>query len=109
MHEDFRFAQPQENLAAPRKTDCLSSLEITARIALPVAQEESCLLVITIGIYIDIQYNQANSRLLTGACDWPARCPRIKSAARSAIMMMGELQLPDVMKGITDPSTTRKP
>ena len=37
------------------------------------------------------------------------RWPRISDAARSAIMMMGELGLPEVICGITEPSTTRKP
>jgi len=35
--------------------------------------------------------------------------PRIQSAARSAIMMVGALVLPPISVGITEASTTRRP
>jgi hypothetical protein len=37
------------------------------------------------------------------------RSARIMSLARSAIMIVGEFVLPDVINGITDASTTRRP
>src|SRR5437016_2505462 len=46
---------------------------------------------------------------LVGAHDQLACSARINSAAFSAIIIVGAAVLPDVMAGITDASTTRKP
>ncbi len=65
------------------------------------------MLVFTIGKYlVNIGYAEAVARMGAARC---ARSARISAAVLSAIMIIGEFGLPEVITGITDASTTRNP